>query len=194
MPVAWHPVAEDPFYTAAAQTRATFYNVGVFPTAIFDGTVRVLGGGPYTYDDYMAAYNQRRAVPSPLTITFLARSYAANHASVKVKVKLEQNISSGAVVQIILWEDKCYSGGKEFRFVQRLQASPATLTITQAGKEQTIKRTFTLNAGWDRNHLGVSAFVQRNADKEVLNGRAAKLVAGVGVAPTSLGRLRALYY
>jgi len=193
-PVAWHADRDDPFYIAAAETRAGFYTIGVNPTTVFDGTVQIMGGGPTTYNEYMNAYNQRRAVASPLTVTFLARSYDGTHASVKVKVKLEQNISAGNVVQLILWEDKCHYGGEEFRFVARLQAAPATLNVTQAGKEQIIKRQFTLNAAWNKNNLGVSAFVQKNGDKSILNGRAAKLVSGVAVAPTSLGRVRAFYY
>lgn len=193
VPLAWHPYGPDPFETSEAYARASFYGVLGTPVTVFDGKTKVEGGSSSTYGQYMTTYNSCRSVPSHLTITYLAKSYSGNHASVKIEVKLEENIPSGNSVYIILWEDKCQNEGQTFRFVERLQPAPVALTITQKGQKQTIKKEFTLGGSWAKGNLGVSSFVQKNSDKSVLNGKAVKLISGVDVAPSSWGRVKALY-
>jgi hypothetical protein len=173
-----------------AEARASFYNVSLLPTNMFDGVVRVEAG---TYASYLAAYNNRRNVPSPLKIDFLARSYSQNKASVKARITLDQDISAGAVCHIILWEDKANYNGHDWRFVERKMYPADALTVTKKGQSQTFKREFTLNAGWNKARLGATVIVQRPATKAILNGRAAKLVEGVSVTPASLGRVKALF-
>ena len=168
----------------------SYYGVGAWPTCVFDGVDQIPDGSSGTYYEYLYKYNKRRNKPSPLIVEFLANSYAGDHASVKVKVKLEESLSEGHVCHIVLWEDKV--GGK-YRFVERRLAQYEVITIKKANDVQVIKRTFTLGAGWNKANLGVSAFVQKLAGKQVLNGRGTKLVDGVAVRATSLGRVKALF-
>jgi len=168
----------------------TYYGASAYPTCYFDGIDFVRGGGSGTYDAYLAIYNNRKIVSAPLSIEFLANSYAGEHASVKVKVKLEENLGEGHVCHVILWEDKVAG---QYNFVERRMAQYEVITIKNANDEQEIKRTFTLDAGWNKANLGVSVWVQSFAGKQILNGRATKLVEGVAVEATSLGRVKALY-
>lgn len=171
----------------------SYYSVGGWPTCVFDGIQREIGGSSGTYNAYLNIYNNRHNVSSPVEVEFEANSYEGTHASVKVKVKLEEDLAEGHVCHVVLWEDKLSYGGRTYRFVERRMAQYEILMITKKGQTQTIKRTFTLEAGWNKANLGVSAFVQKFATRDILNGRATKLVAGVSVEPTSLGRVRALY-
>jgi hypothetical protein len=192
--VAWHSSASgDPFYTTEAAGRMSYYGAGAYPTCVMDGTERVVGGSSRTYGEFLAIYESRHNVSSPLEVEFEANSYAGTHASVKVKVKLEENLAEGHVCHVVLWEDKLSYGGRTYRFVERRMAQYEVLLIRNKGQTQTIKRTFTLDAGWNKANLGVSAFVQKFGTRGILNGRATKLVEGVAVEPTSLGRVRALY-
>jgi hypothetical protein len=170
----------------------SYYAAGSFPTCVFDGADRVIGGSSDTYNQFLAIYESRRKVSSPVEVEFEANSYAGTHASVKVKVKLEENLAEGHVCHVVIWEDKVVSD-KTYRFVERRMAQYELLTVSKKGQVQTIRRTFTLGAGWKKANLGVSAFVQKFATREILNGRATKLVAGVAVEPTSLGRVKTLY-
>lgn len=170
--------------------RFSYYSVTAVPTNVFDGIIKVVGGN---YSSYRSAYESRKNVPAPLTITFLSHSYSGNNACVSVKVKLEETITEGVVCYIILWEDEVQGGNTVWSFVERDMPPYEPITITNPGQEQIIKRTFTLQSGWKRADLGVSVIVQKLVAKEVLNGRGIKLVEGVGVAPTSLGRVKALY-
>jgi hypothetical protein len=170
--------------------RGAYYGISVVPTNMFDGVHRVEGG---TYATYLAAYNNRRVVPSPLRVEFLARSYAGNKASVKARITLEQDVPEGVVCHVILWEDKADYNGHLWRFVERKMPAYGVLTITKKGQQQTIKREFALDAGWKKANLGVTVIVQRLATRAVLNGRATRLVEGVAVEPASLGRVKALF-
>jgi len=167
----------------------SYYGANVYPWCFFDGTENYRGGsGPYAA--YLAIYNNRKNVASPLSIEFLANSYAGEHASVKVKVKLEENLGEGHVCHVILWEDKVAG---QYNFVERRMAQYEVITIKNANDEQEIKRTFALDGSWNKANLGVSVWVQNYAGKHILNGRATKLVEGVAVTPTSVGRVKALY-
>lgn len=69
------------------------------------------------------------------------------------------------------------------------------VTITNAGQSQVITKAFTLNSGWIRSNLGASVFVSGSGGNAILNGRAAELcdASATGIAPSSLGRVKALY-
>ena len=170
--------------------RGTYYGITAVPTNVFDGEIKIPGGN---YSLYLAAYNSRRTVPSPLRIEFLARSYSQSKASVKAKITLEDDIAEGTVCHVILWEDKCIYNGHDWCFVERKMPIYDVLTISKKGQQQIIKREFALEPAWKKADLGVTVIVQRFAAKTVLNGRATRLVEGVAVEPASLGRVKALF-
>lgn len=193
-PVAWHSSSSDPFYTSEAAARMAYLgNIPGYPTCVFDASLWIVGGSSSTYSTYSANYDIRRMFESPCTIDFLSKSYSGDKASVSVKVKLEKNIAANSRVMIVLWEDKIYYNGRDYRFVERSQATPITLSITGAGQEEVCKAEFTLNAGWEKSQLGVTVYVENTNPKEIYQGRASKLVEGVAVLPASLGKVKALY-
>lgn len=150
-------------------------------------------GSDYGYTAQLNAYNNRHGVSSPLTVEFLSKSYSGNNACVKVKVTLTEAIAEGNVVYIILWEDKV-ALAHTWRFMQRNMNAPYdVLLITAAGQTQTISKSFTLDAGWNKANLGCSVYVQKFSNKNMLNAAATKLVEGNAIAPASLGRVKALY-
>jgi thiol-disulfide isomerase/thioredoxin len=192
VPIAWHSSSSDPFYTAEAGARLGYYGVTGYPTCVFDGTDRVVGGSTSTYSNYLAYYENRRNSPSPLTIEFLSNSYDETKASVSVKITLEEAVAEGHVVHVAIWEDDIMSG-RLFNYVERVGSTYEPLTAKNANDEQIIKRDFTLDAGWNKANLGVTVFVQNLVSKAILQGRATKLVEGVAVEPASVGRVKALY-
>jgi hypothetical protein len=191
VPVAWYCRSGSLYITPEAQGRAAYYGVNAHPWAFFDGVISHRGAPPNEecYQLYMASFNSRRGNPSPLTIDFIHRSYGENKASVKVKLTLEQSIPEGHLCHIVLWEDKV---ANHYRFVER-RAYNEAVTITSANETQEIGTTFTLDSEWNAANLGVSVFVQHLMGKEIKQGRATMLEAGVSVTPTSLGRVKALY-
>jgi hypothetical protein len=163
--------------------------------AHFDGRWRFSGGTSQTYSRYLQLFNTRKAVPSPLTLTFLKSSYGGGHASVRVRVRLEEDLPASHVCHITLWEADVVESNETHRYVERAMATK-DVTITKTGQTQGFSHTFQLKAGWDVAKLGVTAFVQCTTwpnEKLIQNGAAAKLAEGIAVDPTSLGRVKALY-
>lgn len=170
--------------------RGGYYGLQFVPTNVFDGTDMVVGG---EYNTYMSYYNSHHGNPSPLTVTFLSHSYSGDTACVSVKVHIDEDITEGNVVYIALWEDKVTGGSHTWRFTERDMPGYTVLEVNKAGQEQVIKKTFTLQGNWKRADLGATAFVQKLVAKNVLNARGTKLAEGIGVEPSSLGRVKALY-
>lgn len=195
MPVAWHCSGSGMWYTSEAAQRMGYYGVTGLPTCYIDGIV--MHRGAYTNEEqmytwYMGTFNSRRVMSSPLTITFLQKQYAGGKVMVKVKVDLEQGISAGHVCHIVLWEDNMDYGGRKYRFVERGFATK-DVTITGQGQNQEFTHEFAIQSGWKEADLGLSVFVQDPTGKEIKNGRGGKLESAYAVAPTSLGRVKALY-
>jgi hypothetical protein len=95
-----------------------------------------------------------------------------------------------------LWEDNVVVGGTygstPVRVMERDLAT-TNLTITSANQTQDFEYTFTTQSGWKTADLGVTAWVQGpNSDAEVHNAAAVTLVSAA-VAPSSLGRVKALF-
>lgn len=193
-PVAFH--TKGPLSTTEGASRwSNYYNESGIPVSHFDGRWRSSGGSSQTYANYLALINTRKAVPSPLTVTFLKNSFGGGHASVRVRVRLEENLDSDNLCHITLWETDVVESSETHRYVERAMATEA-LTVKKAGRVQEFSHTFDLESGWNTAKMGVTAFVQCTTwpdEKLIQNGAAAKLVEGIGVAPTSLGRVKALY-
>ncbi len=193
-PVAFH--TKGPLGTTEGTARwRDYYNESGIPVSHVDGRWRSLGGTSQTYNSYLNLFNTRRVVASPLTVTFLANSFAGEHASVKVRVRLEEDLPPENVCHVTLWETDVVESSETHRFVERAMVSE-NVTVTKANQFQEFSHVFTLKSGWNTANLGVTAFVQCKTwpdEKLIQNGAAAKLVEGAAVAPASLGRVKALY-
>jgi len=170
-------------------TRDALYNLGSVPWNVFDGTII-----PYedTYESYLNAYNTRKAISSPLTVTVLSKSLTATHAYLKVRVTLESGVAAGKKVHLFLWEDDVTAGSHTWRFIERA-GTTRDLTVTAAAQSQEFEHTFAVESGWKQPDLGFCVLVQdTNGTKEVLNACAAAF-SDVGVRPASLGRVKASF-
>jgi hypothetical protein len=178
----------------ASQRFSTYYGQRYVPNHFTDGVLNRIGSG--NYSNYVADYNTRRVISAPLTITFLSQTLGSNTAYVKVQVKLESNLPAGHTIYLGLWEDKVVVGGSygstPVRVMERDMATTA-LTITNANQTQDFEHTFTVQSGWKRADLGVTAWVQGpTTDKEVHNAAASKFNT-TAVTPSSLGRVKAIF-
>jgi len=160
-----------------------------------DGRWRSSGGSSQTYNNYLALFNTRKDVAGPLAVTFLTNSFGEGHASVKVRVRLEEDLSAENVCHIALWETDVVESSETHYYVERAMTTKK-LTVTKANQKEEFSHVFTLKTEWKTANMGVTAFVQCNTwpnEKLIQNGAAVKLVEGVVVAPASLGRVKALF-
>jgi hypothetical protein len=193
--VAFHK--DGPLSTPESADRwRNYYNESGVPVAHVDGRWRSSGGSAQTYNNYLALFNTRTVVASPLTVSFLTHSFGEGHASVKVRVRLEENVPADNVCHIILWETDVIVNSETHRYVERAMATEK-LTVTEAGKSEEFSRVFNLKSEWKTTNLGATAFVQCNTwpdEKLIHNGAAAKLAEAIAVAPASFGRVKALFH
>jgi hypothetical protein len=194
VPIAWHSSGSDPYYTSEAGSRWGYYGNSGYPTMLIDGYDKLVGA--YTNNDtqynwYMSYYNAHHNISSPMTITYLSKSYGSGKASISVQLYNEQSIPTGSTCWMVLWEDNLNYSGRPQGYVERSAYSTAVL-ISDPGNTQIVSKEFTLNGGWVLANLGVSVFVQ-DPNKNILQGKATKLALGTGVAPSSLGKVKALF-
>jgi hypothetical protein len=174
--------------------RFSFYNQTYVPNHFTDGVLNRIGSG--NYSNYVADYNTRRVISAPLTLTFVEKSLTSSTAYVKVQVKLESSLPTGHTIYMGLWEDDVVVGGTygstPVRVMERDLAT-TNLTISNANETQNFEYTFNTQSSWKADELGVTVWVQGpNSDAEVHNA-AAGTFDNAAIAPTSLGRVKALF-
>jgi len=131
-----------------------------------------------------------------MTVTIQENTLGTNTVYIKVQVTLEASLPSGHMAYIGLWEDNVVVGGTygstPVRVLERDLYS-AAVTISSSSQSQVFEHTFNVTTGWKRADLGVTVWVQGpNSDAEVHNGDSKKFDS-TGVAPSSLGRVKALF-
>lgn len=166
----------DPFANDASNARNTYYAVGGYPTAHFDGVLEYEGGSHTVsmYPNYLPLYQQRMAVPSD----FLIDIYGDNTGSV-YDIQLVINKVNGTwgelTVQLALTESEivyAWQDQTHLNFVERLMA-PDHLgtTVDFTSEDQMIvELQFTMNSNWVTANCELVAFIQNEATKEILQG------------------------
>jgi hypothetical protein len=126
--------------------RSAFYGVTGTPTAVFDGSLWEVGAGSNqgAYNAYLARYNQRRAVPTEVTITATGTPAIAPHTyNVFARICLEAG-GSAKTMRIYMAQVLDHYGCAYCRYTFMQAASTQDITL-QPGDCQVVIRTFTLN-------------------------------------------------
>ena len=179
VPIAYHASnSGDPYYSADAAARLSYYSIGGYPTVVLDGINKIVGG-EHTgtmYPTYLAYYNTRIAVASPFTIALsITYDTTARTGTLTIKVK---NTSSGSVtaqLQTVLTESHIHyswQGMDSLQYVERNMlpsASGEAITVA-AGDSVTKTRDFTVASGWVASHCDFVVFAQNNSTKEINQG------------------------
>lgn len=179
VPIAYHASnSGDPYYTADAATRGSYYSLSGYPTVILDGTHQVVGGlhTGTMYPTYLSYYQSRIGVSSPLAIT-LSITYDTTARTGKLTIKIN-NTSSGSVsgqLQTVLTESHIYhpwQGMDSLQYVERamLPSAAGESIAVAAGDSLTKTRDFTVDTAWVVNHCDFIVFVQNNSTKEIYQG------------------------
>jgi hypothetical protein len=191
--VEYHPTwgfdNPDPFGNIYSDARAAYYGANFTPTAIFDGTVT--SQPPSSYPNI---FNQRKNVPSPLSIKLLITTNS-NNFTLKATIKRQGSMpGTGLRVHCAVTESKLSYNGKDYDFVLRRMypdANGTSFTIND-GQTKTVTINGTLSGGWVKSNLHFVVWVQSNGAKTVFQSKLAKWNQ-VAVEPASVGRVKALF-
>jgi len=168
----------DEYQNTYSTSRISYYSIGSFPTAKFDGVLSKAGGSntQSMYTSYLPLYNQRKAINSSFAIDITGELYSITDYSVSVTVEKVANYTgSNLKLHFVLTEshiEKSWQGMDELNFVARLMVpnQNGTTLDFSSGNTQTVELEFSLEEDWNFEKIEVVAFVQDNSTKEILQG------------------------
>lgn len=162
-----------------SDARHSYYadNGTGIPDIRFDGSWYAQVGAPESDANgqfYISKIDTRRTTTSPLAVVVSDFSYAEPGAYAQVSVKMFGDIPNPAnhYIRVAIVEDDLPYGGRIYQNVCRDMLPNATgtpLTVSQAGQEQVVDLDIAVQAGWDTEKLQIIAWVQNDANKEIIN-------------------------
>lgn len=165
----------DPFANQYSNARNSYYTITGYPTAIFDGVLRVVGGSHSSsmYNSYLPKYNQRMAVPSNIRISMTAEESGGQWTAVVTMEKVGNVTSTNMKLHFAVTQSHIsynWQGQNHLNFVNRLMVpdqNGTSISFT-SGDVQTVTLNFPSNSQWPVEDCEFIAFVQDLGNKEVL--------------------------
>jgi len=180
---------DDSFMTTTGEDRINYYGEFGYPSAIFDGQSKFLGGSETTlYNEYLQIYETNIDIKTGVDIN-ISQTHSNNQYSVNVELnKVGPIADDNLAVYLVLTESNIaysWQGLPELDFVQRLTLPDANGQIVDLSNNTnlTIPFTFQLDNTWT-NDLELIAFVQNKTTKEVLNTAKLSLSNSSGITAT----------
>lgn len=170
-----------------SDARIAYYGIGGYPTLKFDGNWQTQVGAPASDVDgqaYMARIDLRRQTTSPLAIFVSDYSFEAGSAFAEVTVRLFADFDpTNHKVRVAIVSDDLTFGGSVYNNTLEDMLPDQTLTISQAGQEQTFNIPFVMQGGdWVPSNLFLVAFVQNDTNKHVENSGSSRVGEFAAVA------------
>jgi len=171
--IAFHPLSydgeADPMGLQPAEDRGARYGVEGFPTVVFDGVGRIVGGYEGVGDDYERELDDRLAVDSPLKLRMgLERS--GSTLRVWMNGTPEEDVYNDTELSVVLVQDHVAFDGAngldDFRFVARAVKTKDVDVLE--GEPFSLRFSFTVNTWPDG--LSVIGFVQDTGSGEIYQG------------------------
>ena len=178
----------DPYAYTASNARNTYYGITGYPTAIFDGIKRLVGGDHNNslYTSYLPIYESRYAIKTAFGVTIGDGAKVGNVYNLSVTVDRYGETpfaGSNLVVHLALTQSNMqvnWQGQTHLEFVSRAMAPSASGTPIDLEIENqvTVPLTFTFNPSWGGNIVEdyeLVAWVQDLTTKEVLDAQKVNL-------------------
>jgi hypothetical protein len=163
-------------YAGPANWRNDYYSVTGYPTAIFQGKTRLIGGGTATAQ-YQATYETYRALEPPILVDLTHVYQGGYHGSGTMTatiVNVSQSTVSGTLHFVITESHipQTWQGMTELNFVAREWLYGESVSIP-AGETLTVDQPYTVGEGWynfteDLNNVEMTAFIQGES-KDIYN-------------------------
>ncbi|MEO0073046.1 MAG: Omp28-related outer membrane protein [candidate division WOR-3 bacterium] len=182
--IAYHSSSSDPFYTATANARRSFYGVSGYPTVILEGDSSVVGGMhtgtmfPIYWDYFRTHVNN----PVQLGID-LSSTYDSVTRSGVLTIVIRNSTGSpiSGQLQVVLTESHIpyyWQGMDSLHDVERTMLPNASGEAITVPANDTIVRTrnFTLQQSWVARNCRFVVFVQNNSTRAIHQGAVCDVV------------------
>uniref|UniRef100_A0A7V3UZE6 Omp28-related outer membrane protein n=1 Tax=candidate division WOR-3 bacterium TaxID=2052148 RepID=A0A7V3UZE6_UNCW3 len=176
--IAYHSSTSDPFYTATAASRASYYGITGYPTMRIDGAQSVVGGmhSGTMYPTYRQIFDGRKTVASPLDISLSVTYDSVNrNGNLNIIVRNTSTSTVSGQLHTVIIENHIYypwQGMDSLQDVERTMlpsASGEAITVP-AGDSVIRTRSFTLNSNWVARNCELVVFVQDNSTRWMYQG------------------------
>lgn len=175
-----HPsTSQDSFYTTQSGTIMSFYgDIGGYPTTVWDGGDKIVGGWSAVYADHRAKFNERNAYKSPFDI-ILSGIQGGNTGTIHAEIYYPGGVPISGNLRMVITEESKYcvwpspsanphcDSMREFVRTILPSASGTPMTINNGVSTQDIN--FTLHSNWNKNRLWFIVYIQNMTTKEVYN-------------------------
>lgn len=176
----------DPYATDTSDGRNSYYGISGFPTGIFDGLLRYVGGNHSTsvFPAYLPLYQERSTVKTPVSIQLYGSSNTRDDYIIQAKINKLANLPyQNLVLHLALTESHiqyAWQGQTELNFVNRLMVpdmngTPLSLHTAPLGIT-TIPLSFAFDPTWNPGTSELVAFIQNLDTKEVLQAYKVDLI------------------
>lgn len=184
----------DPYATTESNARNSYYGISGYPTAWFDGSYANYVGGSHTesmYGNYLPIVTARMGIPTSFTLEILGSAEGDNYNIVVRVHKVAAYTGTNLKVRFAVTESNIqynWQGQTEMNFVCRdmVPTDQGTAVNFDSGNDQEINLTFTYNNTWVEDEVELIAFIQDDANKQVLHCAKVMLTDLQPASPTFL--------
>jgi PKD repeat protein len=167
----------DSYANNYSNARNTYYAITGYPTAVFDGLLKVVGGNHTVsmYNQYLPKYNTRIAKLADLTLAMDVTNTGLDYTAVITITKVGTITATDLKLMFAVTQSNItqnWQGQTHLEHVNRLMVpdqNGSDVDFT-SGDVQVITLNWTMNAAWPIEDCEFIPFVQGKSGKEVFNG------------------------
>ena len=166
----------DPYANVYSNARNTYYGITGYPTAVFDGLLKVVGGSHTVsmYPQYVVKYNTRIAKLADLTLEMEVTNTGLDYTAVITITKVGTITATDLKLHFYVTQSNIsynWQGQNHLEHVNRLMVpnQNGTSVSFTSGDVQVVTLNWTMNAAWPIEDCEFIPFVQGKSGKEIFN-------------------------
>ena len=166
----------DSYANNYSNARNTYYAINGYPTAVFDGLLKVVGGSHTVsmYPQYLVKYNTRIAKLADLTLEMEVTNSGLDYTAVITITKVGTITVTDLKLMFAVTQSNIqasWQGQTHLEHVNRLMVPDQNGTSVDftSGDVQVVTLNWTMNSAWPIEDCEFIPFVQGKAGKEVFN-------------------------
>lgn len=190
----------DTYANTYSDSRNSYNRITGYPTAIFDGGPKVVGGSNAVsmYPNYLAKYDAAIKIKSPVQIEYTVTRNGQQFAWDFVITKVGTFSSNQLVFQFVVTQShiqQAWQGQTQLNFVTRLMIPDQNGTALDfsTGDVQNVHIVANIDPLWPLADIEFVGFVQDNANKKILNAMRPMCSTCVGIDEAEKSNLFSVY-
>jgi hypothetical protein len=192
----------DTYANTYSNLRNSYYGIAGYPTAIFDGGSKVVGGNSTSsmYPNYLAKYDLAIKIKSPVqidyTVTRTGQQFIWDFVITKVLTTLTSNQLVFHFVVTQSHIQQAWQGQTQLNFVTRLMIpdqNGTALDFSTGGDVKNVHIVANIDPLWPLEDIEFVGFVQDNANKKILNAMRPTCSTCVGLNEAEKSNLFSVY-